>query len=265
MSERFTGKVAIVTGGGRGIGRAVVALLRAEGASVLVADRDEEPAAETAQTFGCPYFVGNTTHREEVARMVATTVEQFGRLDVLIANAGTANVQPLLEIDNGTWEHILRTNLTGTFLCVQEAARAMRALGNGGAMVLTASTNGFFVESNLAHYNSSKGAVLALTRSAALDLAPLGIRVNAVAPGVVRTRLAQFLIDDPVESADYLKRIPLNRFAEPEDVAHAILFLASEEASYITGQSLVLDGGLSLGVPLAVPDAPLPGSVPDRP
>lgn len=261
MRERFAGKAAIVTGGGRGIGRAVVALLREEGASVLVADRDEDPAKETATAFGCPYFVGNTTRREDVNRMVATAVEQFGRLDTLIANAGTANVQPLLEIDDGSWDHILRTNLTGTFLCVQEAGRAMQSLGNGGSMVLTASTNGFFVESNLAHYNASKGAVLNFTRSAALDLAPLGIRVNAVAPGVVRTRLAQFLIDDPIESADYRKRIPLNRFAEPEDVARAILFLASDEAAYITGQYLVLDGGLSLGVPLAVPDAPLPGSV----
>lgn len=262
MNQRFAGKIAIVTGGGRGIGRATVALLRQEGASVLVADRDAEPAAETAAEWECPYFVGNITHREDVARMVATAVEKFGRLDILIANAGTANVQPLLEIDDDSLDHILRTNLTGTFLCVQEAARVMQSSGNGGAMVLTASTNGFFVESNLAHYNASKGAVLNFTRSAALDLAPLGIRVNAVAPGVVRTRLAQFLVEDPVESADYLKRIPLNRFAEPEDVARAILFLASEDAAYITGQYLVLDGGLSLGVPLAVPETPLPGGTP---
>ena len=175
-------------------------------------------------------------------------VDRFGGLDVLVANAGITDVQPLLDIDDASWRRVLDVNLTGTFLCIQEAARVMARSG-GGAVVVTASTNAFWVEANLAAYNASKGGVVALVRTAALDLAAYGIRVNAVEPGVVRTRLAAFVTEDPEAAADYLKRIPLNRFAEPADVADAILFLASKEAAYITGQTLVLDGGLTLGLP----------------
>jgi NAD(P)-dependent dehydrogenase (short-subunit alcohol dehydrogenase family) len=262
--DRFEGQVALVTGAARGIGRAVAARLAAEGARVFAVDRDadllRQTAAELSARSGIIEAVaGDVSRREDVRRMVQTCVDQAGRLDVLVANAGIADVQPLLEIDDRSWQRILDVNLTGTFLCTQEAAREMATRGSG-AIVVTASTNAFWVESNLAHYNASKGGVIAFVRSAALDLAPHGIRVNAVEPGVVRTRLAAFVTEDPAAAADYLKRIPLNRFAEPEDVASAILFLASQEASYITGQALVLDGGLTLGVPLEVPDAPLPGS-----
>jgi NAD(P)-dependent dehydrogenase (short-subunit alcohol dehydrogenase family) len=154
----------------------------------------------------------------------------------------------LLDIDDASWQRILDVNLTGTFLCMQEAARVMARSGVG-AIVVTASTNAFWVEANLAAYNASKGGVVALVRTAALDLARFGIRVNAVEPGVVRTRLAAFVTEEPAAAADYLKRIPLRRFAEPGDVAQAVLFLASKEAAYITGQTLVLDGGLTLGLP----------------
>jgi 3-oxoacyl-[acyl-carrier protein] reductase len=159
-------------------------------------------------------------------------------------------VQPLLEIDDANWQSILAVNLTGTFLCTQEAARVMARMG-GGAIVVTASTNAFWVEANMAAYNASKGGVVAFVRTAALDLARFGIRVNAVEPGVVRTPLATFVTEVPAAAADYLRRIPLNRFAEPGDVADAVLFLASSEAAYITGQTLVLDGGLTLGLPAA--------------
>jgi 3-oxoacyl-[acyl-carrier protein] reductase len=131
------------------------------------------------------------------------------------------------------------------------------ARSGGGAIVVTASTNAFWVEANLAAYNASKGGVVALVRTAALDLAQYRIRVNAVEPGVVRTRLAAFVTENPEAAADYLQRIPLNRFAEPADVADAVLFLASKEAAYITGQTLVLDGGLTLGLPAtATPTLP---------
>jgi NAD(P)-dependent dehydrogenase (short-subunit alcohol dehydrogenase family) len=177
----------------------------------------------------------------------------------LIAHAGTADFQPLLEIDEQSWRRIIDVNLTGAFLCTQEAGRVMAAAG-GGAIVITASTNAFYVETNGAHYNASKGGVVAFMRSAAIDLAPLGIRVNAVAPGVVRTPLAAWVTDDPENAAPYLRRIPLNRFAETDDVANAVLFLASDEAAYITGQDLVLDGGLTLGIALPPPAHPLPGA-----
>jgi NAD(P)-dependent dehydrogenase (short-subunit alcohol dehydrogenase family) len=262
--SRFAGQVALVTGAARGIGRAVAARLVAEGARVFAVDLEAEVVQRTAAELSAgggtvEAIAGDVASREDVRRMVQTCIDRAGRLDLLVSNAGIADVQPLLEIDDRSWQRILDVNLTGTFLCTQEAARVMAPRG-GGVIVVTASTNAFWVESSLAHYNASKGGVIAFVRSAALDLAPHGIRVNAVEPGVVRTRLAAFVTEDPAAAADYLRRIPLNRFAEPDDVASAILFLASKEASYITGQALILDGGLTLGMPLEVPDAPLPGS-----
>ena len=213
-----------------------------------VARVDETVRALAAGGGAVEGITGDISRRQDVRRAVERCVERFGGLNVLVANAGLTAVQPLLDIDDASWRRVLDVNLTGTFLCIQEAARVMARSG-GGAVVVTASTNAFWVEANLAAYNASKGGVVALVRTAALDLASYGIRVNAVAPGVVRTRLAAFVTEDPVAAADYLKRIPLNRFAEPGDVADAVLFLASKEAAYITGQTLVLDGGLTLGLP----------------
>ena len=130
--------------------------------------------------------------------MVATCLDAFGRLDVLVANAAVTDAQPFLDITDSRWRRVLDVNVTGTFYCLQEATRVMAPQG-GGAIVVTASTNAFWVESHLGAYNTSKGGVVALVRSAALDLAPLGIRVNAVEPGVVRTRFASFVVDDPAQ------------------------------------------------------------------
>jgi len=250
--KRFEGKVALVTGGAHGIGRAVVEGLLAEGARVVAADVEEGPLHATVAELAAwgdslRAVAGDISRREDVHRMVTECVDAFSRLDVLVANAAVTDAQPLLDITDSRWQRVLDVNVTGTFLCVQEAARVMAPQG-GGAIVVTASTNAFWVESHLGAYNTSKGGVIALVRSAAIDLAPLGIRVNAVEPGVVRTRFASFVVDNPAESAWYLKKIPLNRFAEPVDVAKAILFLASSEAAYITGQALILDGGMTLGL-----------------
>jgi len=257
--KRFEGKVALVTGGAHGIGRAVVEMLLAEGARVVAADVEEGPlhAAVAALAPGggsLRAVAGDISRREDARRMVTACTDGFGRLDVLVANAAVTDSQPLLDIEDGRWQRMLDVNVTGTFFCVQEAARVMARQG-GGAIVVTASTNAFWVESELGAYNTSKGGVVALMRSAAIDLAPLGIRVNAVEPGVVRTRFASFVVDNPAESAWYLEKIPLHRFAEPADVAHAILFLASSEADYITGQALILDGGLTLGLTLRRPSS----------
>jgi NAD(P)-dependent dehydrogenase (short-subunit alcohol dehydrogenase family) len=251
--SRFSGKVVLVTGSGQGIGRAAAEQFVAEGAKVCALDCeaarvDEAVRALTAAGGAVEGIAADVSRRPDVRRAVQRCVERFGGLDVLVANAGITGVQPLLEIDDASWQRILDVNLTGTFLCTQEAARVMARSG-GGAIVVTASTNAFWVEANLAAYNASKGGVVAFVRTAALDLARFGIRVNAVEPGVVRTRLSAFVTEDPVAAADYLKRIPLNRFAEPGDVADAVLFLASREAAYVTGQTLVLDGGLTLGLP----------------
>jgi NAD(P)-dependent dehydrogenase (short-subunit alcohol dehydrogenase family) len=179
--------------------------------------------------------------------------ERFGGLDVLSANAGIAGVRNFMEIEDAEWQKVIDVNLTGTFLCLQEAARLMRH-GGGGAIIVTTSTNAFWVESGTAHYSASKGGLAALVKTAALDLAPFGIRVNAVAPGIVRTRLSTFLTDDPVEGPAYLEKVPLGRFAEPADIADAVFFLASKAAAYITGEQLVVDGGVSIGIP--IPQAP---------
>ena len=263
--RRFEGKAALVTGAAQGIGRAVVESLLEEGARVVAADVEKDALQATADELAagdCLRAVtGDISRRDDVHRMVTECVEAFGRLDVLVANAAVTDAQPLLAITDSRWQRVLDVNVTGTFLCLQEAARAMGPQG-GGAIVVTASTNAFWVESHLGAYNTSKGGVIALVRSAAIDLAPLGIRVNAVEPGVVRTRFASFVVDDPVESAWYLKKIPLNRFAEPVDVAKAILFLASSDAAYITGQALILDGGLTLG--LTFESGPRESGEPDR-
>jgi NAD(P)-dependent dehydrogenase (short-subunit alcohol dehydrogenase family) len=247
--SRFTGKVVLVTGAGQGIGRATAERFLAEGAKVCALDREAAAVEEVARRGGeVEALTGDVSRRQDVNRAVERCVERFGGLDVLVANAGITSVQPLLDIDDASWQRVLDVNLTGTFLCIQESARVMARSG-GGAIVVTASTNAFWVEANLAAYNASKGGVVALVRTAALDLAPFHIRVNAVEPGVVRTRLSSFLTENPAAAADYLQRIPLNRFAEPTDVADAVLFLASQQAAYITGQTLVLDGGLTLGLP----------------
>jgi len=255
---RFTGRAVLVTGAAQGIGRAVVERFLGEGAQVVAADIDDSLLRRAAQELGtgsAPLVPvgGDISRREDVQGMVRACIDHFGRLDVLVANASIADQQPFLEIDEERWRRVLDINLTGTFFCIQEAARAMAPQG-GGSIVVTSSTNAFWMETHHAAYSTSKAGQIGLVRNAALDLGPLGIRVNAVEPSVVRTRLSQFLTENPVEARPYLDRVPLDRFCEPQEVADAILFLASEEAGYITGQALILDGGLTLGVKLNLPD-----------
>ena len=261
---RFAGKVALVTGAAQGIGRAIAERFAGEGASVLLLDVEgdvvKQTAAELRAAGGVAEAVqGDISIRDDVRRAVARCQERFGRVDILAANAGIADAQPFEEIADVSWRRIIDVNLTGTFFCLQEAARAMIPAG-GGAMVATASTNAFWVESNLAAYNASKGGVVALVKSAAYDLGRYGIRVNAVAPGMIRTR-ANFITEDPVAGPKYLEGVPLGRFAEPAEMAAVVAFLASDDASYVSGELLVADGGTTIGVRLPLPTEQLPGSV----
>ena len=268
-SDEFAGKAVIVTGAAQGIGRTIAEQYIQRGARVLLFDLDDKLAARTARELSpdanlAVSVSGDVSVRADVHRAVQTCLERFGRLDVMVAHAGIADAVPLLEIDDASWQRIIAVNLTGVFLCTQEAGRVMARSG-GGTIVVTASTNAFWVESNLAHYNTSKGGVVAFVRSAAMDLARYKIRVNAVAPGVVLTRIAAWVTEDPALATDYLQHIPLNRFAETIDVAKVVLFLASSDSAYITGQTLVIDGGQTLGIQIDAPAAPLPGiNRPDR-
>jgi NAD(P)-dependent dehydrogenase (short-subunit alcohol dehydrogenase family) len=253
--SRFDGRGVLVTGGAQGIGRAVAAGFAAEGARVVILDVDAATVTATADELGCAAVAGDVANRDDVIRAIEVVMAGNGRLDVASVNAAVAEVGPFFDVTDAVWERMFAVNLHGAFRTIQESARAMR--GHGGAIVVTTSTNSFWPETGTSPYTSTKYGLLGLVRNAAIDLGRFGIRVNAVAPGIVRTRLAAFLTEDPVEGPRYLENVPLGRFAEVDDIAKAHLFLASDDASYITGEQLVVDGGVSVGVVVPEPDAPL--------
>ncbi len=245
--SRFAGKGVVVTGAAQGIGAGLVRAFLGEGAGVVAFDKQakvEELAAEH-----CVPFVGDQAVSDDCRRAVGLCVERFGAIDVMCAHAGIAEPMSLLEMTDEHWRRHLAVNVDGTMALVREAGRAMVAAGKPGAIVCTSSINAWFVEETHAVYNVTKAAVWTLVRSAAMDYARHGIRVNGVAPGIVDTPIAELVVHNPELAPEYLKTIPLGRFGEPEDVANVVLFLASDDASYVTGQNIVVDGGQTLGIP----------------
>jgi 3-oxoacyl-[acyl-carrier protein] reductase len=244
---RLEGKSAIVTGAGRGIGKAIARRFLQEGASVLICDLDAgrlEAARDELAAFGTVHGeVVDVTSREEVERLGGRAKEEFGRIDILANNAGISRFEPFLEITDENWNDTLAINLKGVFLCSQVVAREMKNQGSG-AIVNMGSTNGILGEEGLAHYNASKAGVILLTKTMAIELAPHNIRVNSVCPGFILTELQ--LESGMSEEAirDYTSLIPLNRYGRVEEVANAFAFLASDEASFITGIDLLVDGGV---------------------
>jgi NAD(P)-dependent dehydrogenase (short-subunit alcohol dehydrogenase family) len=246
---RFIGKRVLVTGGASGIGEATADRFLREGAHVVVLDRSREhlDAAEgrlrTSRAEGAELVLeqGDVASGEDVDRVVGAAVERLGGIDVLVSNAGIAYAEPFLDISREHWDETQRVNLTGMFVVTQRVAREMVRAG-GGVILLTSSTNGLVGEDRYAHYNASKGGVTLLTKSLAIELGPHGIRVNAVCPGYIVTPLAAS-IDDPAFMEAYRQRLPLRRLGKPEDVAGAFAFLASDDAAFITGETLVIDGG----------------------
>jgi 3-oxoacyl-[acyl-carrier protein] reductase len=243
---RLEGKSAIVTGAGRGIGKAIAKRFLEEGARVMICDLEPErlqAAGDELAAIGTVQSeVVNVTSREEVERLVDRAKEEFGRIDVLANNAGISRFEPFLEITDENWNDTLAINLTGVFLCSQVVANEMKNQCSG-AIVNMGSTNGILGEEGLAHYNASKAGVILLTKTMAIELAPHNVRVNSVCPGFILTELQLESGMSQETIQDYTSMIPLNRYGRVEEVANAFAFLASDEASFITGTELVVDGG----------------------
>jgi NAD(P)-dependent dehydrogenase (short-subunit alcohol dehydrogenase family) len=234
MKLTLTGKTAVVTGGTHGIGRAMARCLQGCGAHVFVFDVDVAPLDFPVELVAC-----DVTSRVSLE----AAFDVSGTPDVLLINAGTGIVKPLEETTREDWDKTISLNLTAAFETLQTGAGRMKAAGRGGAIVLTASTNSYDGEENLIAYNATKAGVLGILHTAANELGPFGIRVNAVNPGLIRTRLTQAAFDTPAVIKDYFRAIPMGRGGEPDEVAKAAVFLASDWASYITGATLLVDGG----------------------
>jgi glucose 1-dehydrogenase len=248
------GRKAIVTGASSGIGKATAIRLAAEGASVCVnyfSDK-ERPSAEAVveaarksgtEAIACQADVGSEA---DVIAMVEQTVKALGGVDILVNNAGIENQVPTLEMPLADWERVIRTNLTGTFLCLREAGKVM-ARNGGGVIVNMSSVHEFIPWPGFAHYCATKGGMKMLMQTAARELAELktGIRVLNIAPGAIATPINDFVLDDPEARHNVEAEIPVGRFGQPEEIAAAVAWACSHEADYVTGTTIVVDGGMS--------------------
>jgi NAD(P)-dependent dehydrogenase (short-subunit alcohol dehydrogenase family) len=250
MAGRFIGRSILVTGSGSGIGRAAALLFAGEGGRVAVVDQDENEAQATAdsirQNGGEALAIGADVSREADCRgMVERALAAYGRLDVAFNNAGIgASGFAVADEEEVAWSRLIDVNLKGIFLAMKYEIPTMVGAG-GGAIVNTASVAGLVGERGIGAYSASKHGVVGLTRTAALDYIGQGVRINAVCPGATRTRMLANWFQDPKVESFILSRHPIGRIAEPEEIARAVLFLASDDASFIVGQALAVDGGLT--------------------
>jgi 3-oxoacyl-[acyl-carrier protein] reductase len=248
MMRRFEDKRVLITGAGRGIGRATAERFAAEGARLLLADRRAALLEQAADELGIRYdaevqiFVTDVAKKADVDRMMAFALTHYGGIDVLINNAGICREATLLEMTEEVWDETMDVNLKGHFLVAQAVAREMVKAGSG-TIVNMSSTNGLVGEAGYSAYNASKGGVLLLTKTMALELGPHGIRVNCVAPGYIVTPMSTALDSDNRMFTCARDKIPLARVARPEEVAGVFAFLASDDASFINGEVIVIDGG----------------------
>lgn len=256
-------KVVIVTGAARGIGRACAERFGKEGAKVVLADIDEDAGEQAAKDlsdsgFETLFVECDIGERLDVHNLVAETLDAYDRIDILVNNAARLDTGSVLELETREFTAVLRVNVVGTFLMSQAVARQMIAQisegGPPGVIINMSSVNAVFALPDHAAYSASKGAISQLTKAFALALADAGIRVNAIGPGSVKTEMLEEVAEDETASAKILSRTPLGRFAEPAEIASIAVFLASDEASYITGTTIYADGGrLPLNYTVEVP------------
>ena len=254
MYEDLKGKVVIITGARRGMGRTHALVFAREGAKVVVSDislEDCQKVVDEIEKMGGEAMAVkcDVTKKEEVDEMVKKTIEKWGRADILVNNAGICQFKPFLELTEEDWDRTLDINLKGYFLCAQAVAKEM-VKQKSGVIINIASVAmgqvgiGF---PNITHYCASKGGIVAMTEAMALELAPFNIRVNAVAPGMIDTPMIDTTKQDPKMMEATLARVPLHRVGKPEEVSNLVLFLASDQSSYITGSTIVIDGGWLAG------------------
>jgi NAD(P)-dependent dehydrogenase (short-subunit alcohol dehydrogenase family) len=241
------GEVAIVTGAGGGLGRALSLALVEAGAKVVVVDvvevNGEETVREIVAAGGEGIFIkADLTKGDEVKRMAAETAKRFGKIDILVNNAGTVLGKPLIEVEEEEWHRVMDINLTSTFLCSRFAGKYMIERGKG-KIINISSNAGIAAATNQSAYCASKAGVISLTKCLALEWARYHINVNAIAPGYIRTALSASALENEKIASILLKKIPLRRFAEPEDIAPLVIYLASKASEYMTGETILIDGG----------------------
>lgn len=244
-------QIVLVTGAGRGIGRAIALLFAREGASVIVNDINGYHAKNTADEImligGDAYpVVADVSQRNQVCEMFDKAISIYKHIHILVNNVGIQTETPFLELTDQEWDSVLACNLKGTFLCSQEAARAM-IRQSGGKIINISSIHESVPRRNIAHYAASKAGIMMLTKVMALELAPYKISAVCIAPGATNTAMNANIIENPHNLSKMCNSIPLSRMADPDEVAQVALFLASKNASYVTGCTYYVDGGLSLG------------------
>ncbi len=248
---QLKGKVAIVTGGAKGIGRAIAKRYLEEGAKVAIGDIDEAAAQATVRELeslgAIEYIHADVSERLDAKNLVAQTLDRFGDVDILVNNAGIIHTADFLDLTEADFDRVIKVNLKGAFLVGQCVARHLVAKvkegGTPGTIINMSSVNAVLAIANQVPYSVSKGGLASLTKVMALGLAPHGIRVNAIGPGSIMTDILQAVNSDPAAKARVMSRTPLGRIGEPDEIASIAVFLASDNASYITGQTIYADGG----------------------
>jgi L-rhamnose 1-dehydrogenase len=250
---RLKGKVAIVTGAARGIGRAIALRFAEEGARVAVVDLRVDEGTATVETIGASggdatFVATDVSMTEQVQAMVEAVLERWGRIDILVNDAGICPFEEFLDMPEALWDQVLDVNLKGYFLCSQAVARVMVELGIRGRIIAVSSISAEFGGSAQAHYCASKAGINLLVKSMAISLGPHGITCNAVLPGTVETDINRHALADSEVRSYWAKRTPLGRLGTPEDIAGPVLFFASDDSSWCTGAMLVVDGGTSVNL-----------------